>query len=419
MRLFTANLLILAVSLPVAASSRAADQPLAEKYLLEGRLAKGAADLAKRLQDRPHDDDARFGLGVIQFLQTFEHLGQSLYRYGLRTERPFMLAPQIHELLPQNPDPEKIDYAAARKIVQTFVDDLDRAEATLAKIEDENVKLRLHVGRIKLDLTGLKKPVNAAFILRQIGPPPGFTDDQLQELLIAFDRGDVCWFRGYCHFLAAWGEVLLAVDGKQFFDCSAHWAFEDPDTPYRFLAEDRSSMDANRAWWSDNKRLSDIIATIHLALRLPMKEPQRMKTAHGHLLSMCKMGKEMWKHYLAETGDDHKWIPNPRQKSVIGVVVTQGMVDAWLATLDEAELVLEGKRLIPFWRGQDADLGVNLKRVFYEPREIDIPLWFQGTAATPYLEHGPLTDFARPETWGRIDRAFGGFNFIGFGFWFN
>ena len=44
----------------------------------------------------------------------------------------------------------------------------------------------------------------------------------------------------------------------------------------------------------------------------------------------------------------------------------------------------------------------------------------QGTAATPYLEKGPLTKFADPRTGTRLNDAFGGpFNFIGFGFWFN
>jgi len=398
------------------------EKPLAEKYLLEGQLTEGAAALTKRLQENPRDDEARFGLGVTQFLQTFEHVGQSMYRYGLRTERSFVRpVPQIRELLPQNPHPEKIDYAAARKIVQTFVDDLNRAEATLAEIKDEQVKLRLHVALIKIDLFGLNRPVNAAQLFRQFGPQQDLSVKQLQDFYIAFDRGDVCWLRGYCHFLAAWGEVLLSVDYKSLFECSAHWVFEEVDTPHTFLIEDRSPIDAEQGpiWWLNNKRLSDAIATFHLILRLPMKEPQRMKVAHGHLLAMCKMSKEMWTHYEAETDDDHEWIPNPRQTGVVGVRVTKEMERSWLETVDEAEKVLEGKRLIPFWRGNQSDRGVNLKRVFYEPTDIDIPLWIQGTAATPYLQKGPLTKLAEPEVWRQMDRTFGGLNFVGFGFWFN
>ena len=47
-------------------------------------------------------------------------------------------------------------------------------------------------------------------------------------------------------------------------------------------------------------------------------------------------------------------------------------------------------------------------------------LWFQGTAATPYLEKGDLTKFADRRMLERINSAFGGgFRFTGFAFWFN
>jgi len=99
--------------------------PLAEKYLLDGKLAEGAKALQDRLKEDPRDGQAQFGLGVVQFLQTFEHLGGSLYTYGLRTEKAFLRPPpQVKEFLPQNPNPEKLTYPAARQIIQTFIDDV-------------------------------------------------------------------------------------------------------------------------------------------------------------------------------------------------------------------------------------------------------------------------------------------------------
>jgi hypothetical protein len=130
--------------------------------------------------------------------------------------------------------------------------------------------------------------------------------------------------------------------------------------------------------------------------------------------------KEMWTYILAETDDDNEWIPNPKQTGVLGIKVTQEMVDTWLETLDEAEQILKGKKLIPFWRGKDAERGVNLRRVFTEPRTFDVIEWVQGTAAQPYLEKGPLTKLADPGMRDRLNKAFGGpVNLIGFGFWFN
>ena len=112
--------------------------------------------------------------------------------------------------------------------------------------------------------------------------------------------------------------------------------------------------------------------------------------------------------------------PHPKQTGVLGVKVTRPMVDAWLETLDEAEQVLQGKKLIPFWRGKPGGRGVNLRRVFTEPRAFDPIEWVQGTAATPYLEEGPLTKLADPAMGRRLSEAFGGpFNVLGYGLWFN
>src|SRR6185503_8507947 len=128
-------------------------------------------------------------------------------------------------------------------------------------------------------------------------------------------------------------------------------------------------------------------------LRLSIKEPARTKAALAHLEAGVVQAKEQWKYILAETDDDNEWIPNPKQTGVVGVKVTQEMIDAWRETLDEAEQVLKGKTLLPFWRGK-GERGVNLRRVFLELQAIDPIEWVQGTAATPFLEKGPITKFA-------------------------
>src|SRR5437764_336766 len=402
----------------LAAGRATADAPLAERYLLDGKLAEGAKALEGRLKAAPKDDQARFGLGVLQFLQTFEHLGGGLYKYGLRTEKAFLQPPpQVKEFLPQNPNPEKLTYAAARQLVQTFVDDLVKAEATLAEVKDPAVKLPLHVGLIKIDPFGQGKPISAAFLFERIEGLP-VTSQQAKGFVIGFDRGDVSWLRGYCHFLAALGELSLAVDGQRAFDCSAHLLFEKVETPYTFLLETRRAFDENP--FENMATISDVISFFHQLTRLPIKEPARTKAALAHLEAGVGQAKEMWKFILAETDDDNEWIPNPRQTGVIGVKVTQEMIDVWLETLDEAEQVLQGKKLIPFWRGKAGERGVNLRRVFTEPQTFDPIEWFQGTAAVPYLEKGPLTKLADPRMGDRLNKAFGGpFNFIRFGFWFN
>ena len=95
-----------------------------------------------------------------------------------------------------------------------------------------------------------------------------------------------------------------------------------------------------------------------------------------------------------------------------GASVSQQTVDGWIEFLDEFEALLKGEKLIPHWR---LAKGINLRRVFNEPKTFDPILWAQGSAALPYVENGPMTN---AETWNRIMRVFGG-NFLGYAVWFN
>src|SRR6516162_9861552 len=67
--------------------------------------------------------------------------------------------------------------------------------------------------------------------------------------------------RGYCHLLAAVSELLLAVDGRNAFECSAHLLFEKVDTPYTFLLENRRAFDD--AGPADVPLWSDVISFFH------------------------------------------------------------------------------------------------------------------------------------------------------------
>lgn len=400
-------------------SQFAAAAPLAEEYLTSGKLDEGAQALQKQLQANPQDDEARFGLGVVQFFQSFEHLETDFYQYGLLTRSGFGNLPvQVSDFLPHNPDPKTISYADFRQMLQTWVNDLNAAEKTLSAIKDPDVKLPLPVLSIKVNLFGNGTLVDGSYLMGTVRTPEEQKQDR--NFVIQFDRGDVDWLAGYCNFLSAWGEVLLAIDGQEMFNCTAHLFFEKVETPYPFLVESNrnfgSLLSGPRGF--NRPLVSDILAFIHL-WRFELKEPERMKAALAHLEDMQRHAKSMWKFYLAETDNEREWIPNPQQTGVLEIKVTQEMVDTWLVVLDEAGEVLQGKKLIPFWRGKPGTQGVNLRRVFTEPREIDPFLWFQGTAAAPYLEKGEITDFADPELWTRINRTFGRNRFFTLAFWFN
>lgn len=379
--------------------------PDADAFLSSGKFDDGVAALEAHLKVEPKDDTARLGLGVTQFVSAVQRLGQKLAVYGPQTRLAFVSfdssssAPAPNELL---------TYERLREINREWLEDLARVEATLAKITSEEVKLPLHVGRVTMNLgTAETRALTLLPILRQFRLGP---DGREADFVIAFDRADVDWMRGYCHLLSALSEIMLAYDGQGVFDVAAHRLFKHAKVPHEFLLEPNRTPQGG---WFQLEEIADVVAFIHM-LRFPLVEPKRMEVALKHVEQGLSLSRQMWKRVLAETDNDREWIPGPKQKGAINIPVTQEIVDHWLLALDEAELILQGKKLLPFWRGKPTR-GVNLRKVFLEPRQLDIVLWVQGTAATPYLEEGELT---KPDTWQQINRAFGG-RFLGFGIWFN
>jgi hypothetical protein len=385
---------------------------LVEKYLYSGKLAEGERALTEELKKNTKDDRMRFGLGTLQFVRAVEHLGQSLYRYGVRSDRgQRMQIPFLRLPVPINPNPAEFSYAEARKIFENLLDELHKAEGTLAAVRDEQVKLPLRLGRVRLDFVNDGNSTERLMSLLTHYFPGAAMLPADARFLVVFDRGDVAWLRGYCHLLMALAEIGLAYDSQELFDCCGHLFFSKVKTPHKFLHDARGHSGLFDL--GDGVDIVDVITMIHL-IRFPVHEPARLKKALNHFQQVLALSKESWKFILAETDDDHEWIPNPRQKGALGIPVRQEMVDSWLKLINEAEALLAGTRLVPFWRG-DEERGVNLRRVFTEPRPLDLVLWVQGAAATPYLEKGTFTQQA---VWERLQRVFRG-EFIGFAIWFN
>jgi hypothetical protein len=101
-------------------------------------------------------------------------------------------------------------------------------------------------------------------------------------------------------------------------------------------------------------------------------------------MEMIRTSRQSWMLVLAKTDNDHEWrLPNPRQTSMLGIPVTREMIDGWQGVLTEMEGILEGRKLVPFWRDYTRVIGparpipmegrgVNLKRFFDEAREFDL-----------------------------------------------
>lgn len=416
---YIALFIAIGCGLQASGQDRAADPDIAavEEVLYGQTMAQAVTDLTALLERDPDSETLRFALGTAEFLQSGEQWFSAMYTHGLDFSRgPLMMVmPMLVPPSLQNPDPEPISHEQFREIVRTWIEGVERAEATLAQIDDAgDLKLPLRVGLIRLDFdgSGAAEDDEALWHLfgqvqRRFDPEEG----EAQEFTIAFDRGDVNWLRGYCHILVAVGNLILAYDTSTLFDHTAHLFFPGAESSFDFLKEAGQMQE-----WG----FVDVAALIHL-LNLPVTEAERSRAARTHLLEAVGQAQQMWTHYDRETDNDREWLPNPDQQSVIpNAVVDAERRDLWLDFLEEAKLVLEGKRLLRFWRSanwmdQVEGRGVNLMRVLEEPRPFDLVLWIQGTAAQPYLEEGTLTE---PQLWTRLNAAFdqGVFRYA---FWFN
>ncbi len=417
------RLILLAIGLVVVGTPAKAEDislPLAE-YLQQAKLADAEAFLKERLTTEPEHAQARFALGLVQVLSTVEKLGQDHYQHGLMNGTVRNL-PVFRLPLPSNPDPQEITYPRVRQIVSDFQTRLLKAEAELAQVDiKQDVKLRIDVSTIQLDLNGDGKADKNEGLLHILGiaNQPRRGAEPL-SMRIQIDAGDLRWLQGYCHFLAGFCDIVLAYDHQRMFDHTGQLLYPR-HVPSEQFAE---PLDAKQD--STNDRLFlDLIAAIHL-MNFPLKEPARMENARQHLLRMIRCSRESWELILAETDNELEWIPNPRQTGILNIAVTDKIIESWHEILDEVEDLLEGRKLLPFWRDYARFLspqhpippegrGVNLKRCFTEPREFDLILWVHGSAALPYVEHGALS---HPNRWNTLTRTFQG-RFFGFALWFN
>lgn len=394
-----------------AHTHQSSDLSRVDKFLSRGALKEADQTLASLIAKDAHDDQARFELGLVQFLEAVQELAQDLYRFGLKSSSTLNL-PILRIPLPENTTPELLTYEQARNIMLRFLNNLMRCESTLAQINRRDVKVPLHFGLVRLDLNGDGQCSDDETLWRlysQLNHRYDVTAEKAETFYIKFDRGDVHWLRGYCHLLSSICEIYLAHDTRETFERTAHLFFTRVDSPYSFLVRGKHTRSIG-----GDTQVIDIVALIHL-IRWRVVEPVRMTAALAHLEAVVDQSHESWKHIMAETDDDHEWLPNPKQTGVIpGVHVTQEMVDSWQYMMTQAGKVLRGELLVPFWRAEDAR-GINVRRVFLEQKQFDLVLWVQGTEAAPYLEEGTSTD---PDLWPRLQRAFGR-DFPGFAIWFN
>ncbi len=343
------RLFVLFVVCSVAVPADAADPPppLAEKFLHDGQFADGETASLLVLDANPNDDEARFGLGVIQFARAVENLGKALYEYGAvsqKASQPFLRLP-----VPKNENPSTISYKAFGRVLDAFVADLGRAEATLAGVKDDKVKLRLRLAKIRFDFAGtgqgrtilvdlLTKLNGGRFLFQNANP----------DFRVHFDRGDVAWLRAYCHLLSAMVEGYRAVDEETGFEKRIGEIFPKVEAP---------AVQGNLDWDSG----------------LKVVDAPRLRRLRLHLVAVCELNRDTWEHIRKETDDDYEWLPHPKQTDQLGLPLTDERIDAWLGMMAQWEDLLQGERLVPgelvrfVHPDHPEGQGLNLKKLLDNP----------------------------------------------------
>ena len=376
------------------------DIPSWDEALRQGGLAAAETSLAAQEQTA----ETAFLLGGIQFLRAVETILQVRYA---NYSGALPIIPGMRNRLPINPD-ATFDPKFFETAMTGALKHLGQAERALETATEGEfaVKVQLNDLWFDIDADGTRDEWEGLIdLMAQLNARHGMSDF---DGVIRFDTADAEWLTAYVHLVSGMAELTLSFD---------------PTPAIRRVSEGRAALE--RAGAIETPRLigddtlPETIAAILLAVR-GVPDRDRTRAAHAHFKAMIAHQRNFWDKVERETDNDHEWLPNAKQTAAFGVAVDAGTVKAWKDVLTGIEAILDGERLIPYWRvsrrpDADVPIGINIRKLMQNPGDMDLVLWLQGTAAAPFLEQGPLADIA---AWRQFQRMTAGDALL-FALWFN
>lgn len=351
---------------------------LAEDSTTSGMIAaRGLGATQQHLQDSPADPSRDMALGAVTFLRGLEDAWQARWRIGATD--PLIPAPILGTALPANPAPEPMR--------ASFVNDLSRdlrqaMQDTRAALQSDDpdaaLILRLDDLWLDVDADGRRGPSESLTALAGF-PSAG------EGTTIRFDHADIAWLRAYTHLIEAMTTLTLAFDPQpalqRTIDLQAEISRQFAEPPGQMARAPNMQMQA-RAFGPTTDRLAVVIQTLR-----QQPDPDLIADTDAQLRQMIAENRLFWDRVGQEQDNDREWIPNDAQQAALGFDLPQGTGPAWLAVLDAAQDMLDGRQLIPFWRlapGHGIDLSLWIK----DPQPVDLVGWVQGSAALPYMRQG-------------------------------
>lgn len=362
--------------------------------------SKGLGATEMRLAALPAPSDAeRFALGGVRFLGAIEAALQLRYGAGL-TDRTGML-PFLRLPIADNPAPARFQPAMIAGLFQTVDAKLEMARAPLVDIkESSDFTLEINFADLWFDINANHARDPGEDALATLGPMLlgwqwDSRDPTTPAPVVKFDAADAAWLSAYTHLLQGISALVLAYD---------------PTEPITRVTTARDKMvsfggaaPSFLGGGSDGLDEVDLIAIVIAALQ-QSPDATRMATAQHHFLAMIADNRRFWATVALEADDAAEWLPNDKQRSALGVTLPPDTGKLWLGVLDDAEALLRGTKLAPYWR-QEGAAGVNIAKVFTDPRPADLAGWIQGWAAAPYLEQGQLVS---DQNWRAFEQMMGG-----------
>ncbi len=377
MRYSLVCLALLCAAAPAAAQS---DLAISEMIATSGLAA--AADTLAALPAPTATD--RFALGGVRFLGALETALQARYAAGIPDSFSMLVdLPVLRLPIPENPTPGPFDPAMIEQMFGEMTADLALAIAALDGITDADaVSLRIDTADIWFDITGNGKRDEGeglgdvtGFLLGGFEPVP-------MNITVNFDTADAAWLSAYAHLLSGLSEVFLAFSPTEsirtVLDAEAAMATLAPPVDAGLGYMDMPMM----------RDMADLFAILIGAIE-QQPDPAHTQAAHAHLLDMIADNRTFWLRVAKETDNDAEWIPNKNQQSVLPIAFPADTGTRWLLVLSEAEALLNGTLLVPYWRLGDG-AGINIGRMFTDPPLVDIAAFIQGYGLLPYMERGPL-----------------------------
>lgn len=374
------------VALMVLATPAAA-QTLGQEIGING-IAPTLARL--KAQPEPALEDI-FAIGGLHFLGAVERALQLQWRTGADQVAgnagdtlglPFLRLP-----VPPNPALEPFQGALITQLFSDIDADMAAARTALAILpegEEFGVELSFSDLWFDINLNGTRDPEEGALTIlgpQLLGWQWQTPDPAAPPLTIRFDAADAAWLTAYTHVMSGVANTILAYDPAASIDrvIAARAALKVAQP-----SPDDFNFDASFG------QFLDAFAMLEGAVN-QQPDAARAKAAKDHFLAMITENRRFWTLVALEADNDREWVPNDAQTSALGFSLPPGTGDTWLAVLADGEALLQGRVLIPYWRGPDGQ-GINLGRMFDAPAPISITGWAQGWAAVPYLDQGPVVN---------------------------